>query len=91
MSLKMKAVLDRIVDQQHAVLLIGEQEQEQVIAVEELPADAREGSWLRVTMMDEQIVSIELDHQQTELEKQQIQSKMDLLRKRKGSQYKLDN
>lgn len=42
----MRAVIDRIVDGTHAVLLVGEEETELVMPVNNLPAGAREGTWL---------------------------------------------
>jgi hypothetical protein len=77
-----KAVIDRIVDEKHAVLLIGENEEEKVISCSLLPEGAGEGSWLNVQFRGDQLVSIAVDQDETEERKKRIQSKMDLLRQR---------
>jgi hypothetical protein len=79
-----KAVIDRIVDGQHAVLLVGESEEEIVLPVEQLPAEAGAGMWLRVEVEDGVITEITVDDEETEAVRQRIAGKMALLRGRGG-------
>lgn len=76
-------MVDRIVDDTHAVLLIGEEETEQVVPAEQLPDNAAEGTWLLITRDDEgQAVEIEVDEAQTQGMQERIASKLDRLRRR---------
>jgi hypothetical protein len=77
-----KAVIDRIVDGKHAVLLVGESEEEQVVSCSLLPEGVDEGSWLNVQFEGDQVVSIEVDQDETEKRKRRIQDKMNSLRQR---------
>ena len=77
-----KAVLDRIVDGRTAVILVGEDEREFHLPAERLPSGAVEGSWLRVEISGSQIVSIEVDPEETESVRRRVQQKMDQLRAR---------
>ncbi len=77
-----KAVIDRIVDGEIAVLIVGEEELQLEYPSKDLPSDAREGSWLTVSMDGEFIVSIEIDFKETEEVAQRIRSKMSQLRAR---------
>lgn len=44
------AVVDRIEDGRHAVLLVGPDEVELVVAADRLPAATGEGDWVRLTL-----------------------------------------
>lgn len=77
-----KAVIDRIVDGEHAVLLVGEEEREMVVPMTSMPAEAREGMWLQIEFNGEKIISVELDEDTTTVQKDRIQKKMALLRER---------
>lgn len=78
------AALDRIEDGTHAVLIIGDPpERELVVPVEQLPQGVREGHWLRVVLEGDQFISAAIDEQATEAAKQRVQGKMERLR-RKG-------
>lgn len=90
MYLKVKAVLDQIVDENYAVLLIGEEEKEFIIAKDKLPVNVEEGSWLLLTIIGDQISDIMVDQEETYKASQRIRDKMALLRKRQGSQYKIE-
>lgn len=79
-----KAVIDRIVDGKHAVLLVGEDETERVLPVENLPDGAREGIWV-ILHEDGSIV---VDEAQTDLVKSRIQEKMALLRSKQNSKFR---
>ncbi|MDQ0258059.1 hypothetical protein J2S74_005523 [Evansella vedderi] len=77
-----KAVIDRIVDEEHAVLLVGEKETEKIIPVSHLPEGAEEGTWLTVECDGDSILSIELNQTETNNTRGRIKSKMELLRHR---------
>lgn len=55
-----KAVIDRIEDGEHAVLLIGDEEEERILPIGQLPFGAKEGTWLNVFYMNNQIEKIEM-------------------------------
>lgn len=74
-----KAVVDRIVDGHTAVLLVGEDEREMLVSVDDLPDGAREGAWLRV-MGDPP--RLELDLEETARVRERIAGKLELLRRR---------
>lgn len=77
-----KAVIDRI-EEELAVLLVGEAEREVVVPFCELPSGASEGVWLRVELDSEHLVWSEVDEEETERRKARINDKMAQLR-RKG-------
>jgi hypothetical protein len=79
-----KAVIDRIVDNRYAVLLVGDEEREVVLPVEQLPEDASEGTWLRVQIANNAITAITVDPDETETVRRRITEKMALLRMRGG-------
>jgi predicted O-methyltransferase YrrM len=80
--MKEKAVIDRIVDGQHAVLLVGEDEIERVIPVEQLPEQAAEGVWLQVRFEGNRLVEATVDMEETGRTQQRIDEKMSQLRGR---------
>lgn len=77
-----KAVIDRVVDGQVAVLLIGAAEREVILPVGRLPRNAKAGDWLRVRIEGDEIVEMSVDVTETETVQRRIAEKMDLLRKR---------
>jgi len=79
-----KAVIDRIVDGKHAVLLVGEDETEMVLPVKDIPEEAREGTWV-VLHEDGSIV---IDEAETDRVKSRIQDKMALLRSKQNSKFR---
>lgn len=76
------AVIDRIVDGTHAVLLVGPDEVERIVPRRTLPADVREGTWLKVRFRGDCLVDAVIDTEATEAAAQRITAKMDLLRQR---------
>jgi hypothetical protein len=66
---KQKAVIDRIVDGEHAVLLVGEEQVEYIVPVRMLPTDTAPGTWLRVRFSDGQLVEAAVDNEETEQSK----------------------
>lgn len=77
-----KAVVDRIVDKRHAVLLVGENEAEKIVSVDKLPPGAGEGIWLRVEFEGDELVAVEVDAEETARVKARITAKMERLRQR---------
>jgi len=77
-----KAVVDRIVDKKHAVLLVGGSEVERVVSVEKLPPGAGEGAWLRVAFKEDELVTAEIDVEETARVKARITDKVNRLRQR---------
>jgi hypothetical protein len=75
------AVVDRIVDGQHAVLLINDS-LELVVPATELPDGASEGSWLRVTIRGNTLVNAALDAEKTSQMAADVHEKMERLRTR---------
>lgn len=79
----MKAVIDRIEDGKHAVLILNGNGEQKVISVDDLPAGADEGTWLQVEFDGDDITSIIIDEEETGKRSERISSKMDELKKRK--------
>ncbi len=77
-----KAVLDRIEEGQHAVLLVGEEEREFIVPVERLPEGAKAGSWLRVQVDGESLTILGVDQGEEEAARLRIEDKMARLRQR---------
>jgi hypothetical protein len=77
------AVLDRIVDGEHAVLLVGDPpDRELVVPVTELPEGIREGHWLWVVISDGRLLEVIIDEEATEEARQRARAKLDELRAR---------
>lgn len=79
-----RAVLDRVVDDVHAVLLVGADETEQIVPRSLLPEGASEGTWLRVRFEGERLVFAVIDEETTARTAERIASKLALLRQRGG-------
>ncbi len=77
-----QAVLDRIEDQQHAVLLVGATEEERVVPVGQLPPGCRPGDWLVIETDDRGRFAIQIDPQATEQAANRIRDKMKRLKGR---------
>lgn len=80
--MEVRAVVDRIVDGAHAVLLVGENEVEHIVPVDLLPAEAEEGTWLTVYFDGDQLVRAEIDASMTQAVRERIATKLDKLRAR---------
>ncbi|GGK36503.1 hypothetical protein GCM10010965_31810 [Caldalkalibacillus thermarum] len=83
-----KGVIDRIVDNKHAVILIGDDEREIIIPSHLLPSGAKEGTWLKVTFDANSVTQIEIDEVETERVKERISAKLAKLREKKKSNFK---
>ena len=77
-----RAVLDRIEDGAFAVLLVGEDEEERIVPVDQLPAGVAPGSWLRVRFEGDTLQRAEVDTAGTEQAKARIAEKLERLRQR---------
>lgn len=74
-------MVDRIVDHEHVVLLVGE-EIEHVVPRALLPEAITEGIWLRVVFEGDRLVSAVIDSEATERVRKRIESKLNQLRRR---------
>lgn len=79
---ELKAVIDRIEEGKWAVLLVGQEQTERIVPVEQLPEDAMEGSWLRLQLDEETIRGIVVDAEETSALRSRMASKLDQLRSR---------
>lgn len=77
-----KAILDRIVDGVHAVLLVGEEEREHVTPLAQLPSGVAPGTWLKLRIVDGSLVEAEIDEEETERARERIAEKLNRLRGR---------
>ena len=77
-----RAVVDRIVDGRHAVLLVGESEVERIVPVDRLPGGVKEGTWLKVHFDGDELVHAEIDSATTEAVRRRIAEKLSRLRAR---------
>ncbi len=84
----MRGIIDRFVDSNWAVLLVGDEEREYNVRLEMLPINAKEGSMIEVEIQDGEVKNIVLLLEETTREQERIKSKMDLLRSRKKSNFK---
>ncbi|GAK14422.1 DUF3006 domain-containing protein [Geomicrobium sp. JCM 19039] len=82
-----QAVIDRIEDSIHAVLLVGEDEKERIVSVEALPDGVKEGEWLQLTIDDDQVTHIQQDREETERRESRIKNKMQQLQQKKGNRF----
>lgn len=86
-----EAVVDRIVDSKHIVLLVEEEEKEYLIPISSLSNHFKEGDWVTVTFdNNDEIIDIQQNETKTIERQKTIQDKMALLRSKKGSQFKSD-
>lgn len=83
------AVIDRIVDGNRLVLLVGEEEKEMIVPVCDKTARLKEGDWTLVRFDENgDIADIQPHPEKTNQRRAAIQNKMALLRARKGSRFK---
>ena len=78
--MEQKAVVDRF-EEEKAVLLVGEQEDQLVVDRAQLPPETREGHWLRVELQDDVLISAEIDEEETGRIKERIAAKLERLRR----------
>ena len=73
-----KAAIDRI-DEGIAVLLLGPDERQLIVPLNQLPSGVQAGDWLRVTIVNGQLKQVELDREETKLRRERIKAKLDKL------------
>jgi len=85
----MKGYLDRVEDNDMAVILIEEKNEEIVVPIDELPNGCKEKTWLHMEHIQGSYKVISIDHETTAKKAQQTSALMEKLRKRKkGSKFK---
>ena len=75
-----KAVVDRF-EEDKAVILVGEEEEQLVVERRQLPPGTREGHWLRVCVQDDRLVRAEIDEEETNRARERIADKLARLRR----------
>lgn len=80
--MQQQAVLDRIVDGLHAVLLVGPDEIELIIPASRLPDGVTDGAWLRLELDGDTVTAIALDPEATAAAQARIDDKLAQLRAR---------
>lgn len=79
---EVEAVVDRIVDGEHVVLLVGPSEREWIVPRSLLPEGLREGLWLRITCEGDRLARAVVDNDRTDAASRRIEAKLNLLRQR---------
>jgi len=77
-----KAVVDRF-EEDKAVLLVGDEEEQLVVDRTQLPPGTCEGHWLRVEVQDDVLIRAEIDEAETGRTRERIAAKLDRLRRGK--------
>ena len=78
-----KGVIDRIEDGRIAVIFLDDNLKRYDLPVSLLPAEAREGDWLRLTISDDKVIKIEINKNETDKRRKRITEKFLRLRKKK--------
>ncbi|MDV2684947.1 DUF3006 domain-containing protein [Alkalihalophilus lindianensis] len=84
----MKAILDRIVDGEKAVLLVGPDQKEVILPISSLPQDALEGDHFQVTFVNDRVVFMEKNQKEEQATKKRINNTLEQLRANQKSKYK---
>jgi hypothetical protein len=79
-----RAVVDRIVDDTTAVLLVGPSEDELLVPAVSLPAGVEEGSWVVVDLDADPPTVSGIDHELTETRSRDLEARMEQLRERRS-------
>ena len=77
-----RAVIDRVVDGVTAVLLIGPDETEKHVPVDDLPEGAAEGDWLILDVDQDPFQIVGIDTELTDARRAAINEKLDRIRHR---------
>lgn len=78
-----KGVIDRIEDGRIAVIFLEDDLKRYDLPVSLLPAEAREGDWLRLAISDDKVIKIEINKDETDKRRKRITEKFLRLRKKK--------
>jgi len=85
----MKGYLDRIEDNQHAVILVEENKREYIIPIQQLPEGSSPGTYFDLTIENETITSLKWNEDETISQQQKVNDMMAKLRKKSsGSKFK---
>jgi len=81
--MKVKAVIDRLVDDK-AILLVGEEQLEMVVLLSEFPDDItpREGDWLEVEVIADTVNILQIDENEMRKVRNRVNLKLEKLRNR---------
>lgn len=81
--MKVKAVIDRLVDDK-AILLVGEEELEMVVLLSEFPdhITPREGDWLEVQVIADTVNVLQIDENEMRKVRDRVNLKLEKLRNR---------
>jgi hypothetical protein len=82
-----QAVVDRMVEDRQAVLLVGETARELLVPVSALPAGTQPGMWLKVEFDGDQLISATIDEEYTQQVLERVKEKLAQLRKRGRSRH----
>jgi len=79
--MKVKAVIDRLVDDK-AILLVGEEQLEMVVLLSEFPDDItpREGDWLEVEVIADTVNILQIDENEMRKVRNRVNLKLEKLR-----------
>lgn len=87
---KVSAVVDRISEGKHAVLISEQINKEFIIDVKTVSTALREGLWVDLFLDNNgDVTKVKPNEELTERQKAKVSNVMDRLRKRKGSKFKL--
>lgn len=90
MEKKVSAVVDRITDGTHAVIIAEDINKEFIIHIDRVDVALREGLWVDLVIDNAgNVAHIKPDESLTKQKQAQVSNVMERLRKRKGSKYKL--
>lgn len=88
--MKVLGYVDRVTDEKYVTIIVEEQGLEYVENIKDVPENVTEGKWLNLTINDSDfgLENIEVNEEETQKRKERVKSKLERLRKRKGSKYK---
>jgi hypothetical protein len=75
-----KAVIDRF-EGEYAILLVGQEQRKMDVLRSKLPKGAKEGSWVLIQIVDDDVANMVLDKEETELVRTRISDKLARLRR----------
>ncbi|PYZ91941.1 hypothetical protein CR194_17215 [Salipaludibacillus keqinensis] len=82
-------VIDRMEDNQYAVILAETEGKEFVVNRGELPDGAKEGTWLHLILENEKVINMTIDHDKTMAQKTKIKNQLARIKKKSsGSKFK---
>lgn len=82
------AYFDRITDENKAVLLIDDLEENFIVLLTDLPDGCVPGQWLLISLEDQQLTSAEIDENKATEMQSEIENRLQRLQSRKKSKFK---